>query len=166
MDTEEAAGIDMPKVDVVGLPSGRHESFGAFVATTDSATMALTARMMALEQGHTQIQSTLGKISHGMQGIMLAVEQNTSLTGQIGSGVMALVSHVNAGNAALTASGIANLPAPLPVPRQVAIAPVVPTSQEATVTAAVGIAGVSYGLGNAHDASAAAGAASSFHDRT
>ena len=65
METKEAASIDMTKVDVLGLPTGRHESFGAFVATTEAATMALTARMTALEQGHQQMQSTLGQISHG-----------------------------------------------------------------------------------------------------
>ena len=117
------AGIDMTKVDVVGLPTGRHESFAAFVATTGTTTMALTARPTALEhkteQRHEQMQTTLGQISNGMQGTMLASEQYTSLTMQMGAGCMALASHVNAGNAAFTASGVTNLPAPLPAQEQV-----------------------------------------------
>jgi hypothetical protein len=72
---------------------------------------------------------------------------------------MALVSHVNAENAALTASGIANLPAPLPVQEQVAIVPVTPTRPTPVSNAALGVARVSHGLGNAHDATAAVGAA-------
>ena len=93
----------------MGLPTGRHKSFGAFVVTTDTATMALTARLTALEQKteqrHEQTQNTLSQISNGTQGIMMALEHSISLTTQQGAGFVSLVSHVNTTNAALTASG-------------------------------------------------------------
>ena len=45
------------------------------------------------------MQSSLWQIPNGMQGMMRALEQNTLLTGQTGARVVALVSHVNVGNA-------------------------------------------------------------------
>ena len=99
----------------------------------------------------------MGDIAAGVR------QTNLALT-QLGAGFMALVSHVNAGNAALTASGIANLPAQLPVQEQVAIVPVAPTPPAPVSCAEMGIAGVPMRMAPGrmppgHDASATAGAA-------